>query len=97
MAKDALGNDVFASKWVASHKAGDRSLVQGLKVRAALNSTGRGGLGGGSAGLRCLPAKCVATYTMISHSFGATRHLRGVRPAFLNPKAGVGGCVLGDD
>lgn len=32
VAKDALGNDVKASEWLASHKKGDRSLTQGLKV-----------------------------------------------------------------
>ena len=32
VAKDALGNDVKASKWLATHKAGDHSLTQGLKV-----------------------------------------------------------------
>ncbi len=32
VAKDALGNDVKASKWLSSHKAGDHSLTQGLKV-----------------------------------------------------------------
>ena len=31
-AKDALGNDVKASQWLKSHPAGDRNLVQGLKV-----------------------------------------------------------------
>lgn len=30
-AKDATGNDVVASEYLASHPAGDRSLVQGLK------------------------------------------------------------------
>ena len=30
-AKDALGNDVTASGWLAGHPEGDRSLVQGLK------------------------------------------------------------------
>jgi cytochrome b6-f complex iron-sulfur subunit len=30
-AKDAAGNDVIASEYLASHPAGDRSLVQGLK------------------------------------------------------------------
>lgn len=30
-AKDALGNDVKESEWVKTHKAGDRSLAQGLK------------------------------------------------------------------
>ena len=30
-AKDELGNDVTASGWLADHKEGDRSLVQGLK------------------------------------------------------------------
>ena len=33
-AKDALGNDVKASEWLKSHPAGDRNLVQGLKVLA---------------------------------------------------------------
>lgn len=32
IAKDALGNDVKASEWLKSHKKGDRSLTQGLKV-----------------------------------------------------------------
>ncbi len=36
VAKDALGNDVKASKWLASHKAGDHSLTQGLKAWTAL-------------------------------------------------------------
>ncbi|KAK9915570.1 hypothetical protein WJX75_000961 [Coccomyxa subellipsoidea] len=31
IAKDAAGNDVKSSKWLASHKTGDHSLVQGLK------------------------------------------------------------------
>jgi len=30
-AKDAAGNSVTLSGWLASHKEGDRSLVQGLK------------------------------------------------------------------
>ena len=30
-AKDELGNTVTASGWLATHKEGDRSLVQGLK------------------------------------------------------------------
>ena len=30
-AKDELGNTVTATGWLASHKEGDRSLVQGLK------------------------------------------------------------------
>lgn len=33
-AKDALGNDVKASAWLAKHPAGDRNLVQGLKADA---------------------------------------------------------------
>lgn len=31
VAKDALGNDVIASEFVATHNAGDRTLAQGLK------------------------------------------------------------------
>lgn len=31
VAKDALGNDVKASDWLKTHKAGARELVQGLK------------------------------------------------------------------
>ncbi|GAB5030989.1 cytochrome b6-f complex iron-sulfur subunit, partial [Nannochloropsis oceanica] len=31
VAKDALGDDVKVSGWLATHQAGDRSLVQGLK------------------------------------------------------------------
>lgn len=30
-AKDALGNDIVASEFLASHKAGERTLAQGLK------------------------------------------------------------------
>lgn len=33
VAKDALGNDVNVSKYTKTHLAGDKSLVQGLKVR----------------------------------------------------------------
>jgi hypothetical protein len=36
VAKDALGNDVKATEWLSSHKKGDRSLTQGLKVRRAV-------------------------------------------------------------
>lgn len=32
VAKDALGNDVTLTSWLATHKLGDRSLTQGLKV-----------------------------------------------------------------
>ncbi len=32
-AKDALGNDVKVSSWLETHKKGDYSLTQGLKVR----------------------------------------------------------------
>jgi cytochrome b6-f complex iron-sulfur subunit len=31
VAKDALGNDVIASEFIANHNAGDRTLAQGLK------------------------------------------------------------------
>lgn len=31
VAKDALGNDVTVAGWLATHKAGDHSLTQGLK------------------------------------------------------------------
>ncbi len=37
VAKDALGNDIKASSWLATHQAGDRSLSQGLKVRVGLH------------------------------------------------------------
>lgn len=30
-AKDALGNDILAKEWIATHPVGDRSLSQGLK------------------------------------------------------------------
>ncbi|KAK9794315.1 hypothetical protein WJX73_005934 [Symbiochloris irregularis] len=33
-AKDAAGNDVVATKWLKEHRAGDRSLTQGLKSDA---------------------------------------------------------------
>lgn len=33
-AKDALGDKVIASQWLAKHPAGDRNLVQGLKSDA---------------------------------------------------------------
>ena len=36
LAKDALGNDVFVSKWLATHPVGDRTLAQGLKVSMLL-------------------------------------------------------------
>lgn len=32
VAKDALGNDVFADEWLKAHGPGDRTLTQGLKV-----------------------------------------------------------------
>ena len=31
-AKDALGNDITETSWLATHKPGDHSLAQGLKV-----------------------------------------------------------------
>jgi hypothetical protein len=49
VAKDALGNDVKATQWLSSHKKGDRSLTQGLKV--------------GCSGSRCasLPWECLGS------------------------------------
>lgn len=35
-AKDALGTDVKETVWLKTHQPGDRSLVQGLKVRPRL-------------------------------------------------------------
>ncbi|KAK6919479.1 hypothetical protein RJ641_015383 [Dillenia turbinata] len=31
VAKDALGNDIFAAQWLKTHGPGDRTLTQGLK------------------------------------------------------------------
>lgn len=31
-ARDAVGNEISASKWLATHPAGDRTLAEGLKV-----------------------------------------------------------------
>lgn len=39
-AADAMGADVNASAWVEAHPPGDRSLVQGLKVRKAWSFQG---------------------------------------------------------
>lgn len=39
-AKDALGNDVKTASWLATHKAGDRSLTQGLKVGGCTDPNG---------------------------------------------------------
>jgi hypothetical protein len=47
-AKDALGNTVKLNEWLSTHKAGDRQLTQGLKVRAA--SCRVAGWGGGAGG-----------------------------------------------
>ena len=33
VARDAIGSEVTSKGWLADHKAGDHSLVQGLKVR----------------------------------------------------------------
>lgn len=32
VAKDPIGNDVIAEKWLETHGPGDRTLTQGLKV-----------------------------------------------------------------
>ncbi|KAG4967655.1 hypothetical protein JHK87_033306 [Glycine soja] len=32
VAKDAIGNDVIAEKWLETHGPGDRTLTQGLKL-----------------------------------------------------------------
>jgi hypothetical protein len=45
VAKDALGNDVKATTWLASHPIGDRSLAQGLKVRWAAGAATWAGRG----------------------------------------------------
>jgi hypothetical protein len=39
VAKDALGNDIKASAWLASHQPKDYSLCQGIKVRFLWNPT----------------------------------------------------------
>lgn len=33
VARDALGRDILADAWLATHPAGDRTLAEGLKVR----------------------------------------------------------------
>lgn len=43
VAKDALGNDVKESQWVQTHLPGDRSLVQGLKVRGTWEQSANAG------------------------------------------------------
>ena len=32
VARDAVGQDITAEKWLATHPAGDRTLAEGLKV-----------------------------------------------------------------
>jgi cytochrome b6-f complex iron-sulfur subunit len=74
-AKDALGNDVFASKWLAAHPAGDRTLVQGLKGDPTyLVVEGDGTLAGYGVNAVCTHLGCVVPWNAAENKFMCPCH-----------------------
>ncbi len=62
-AKDALGNDVSISGWLANHPEGDRSLVQGLKGDPTyLLVNGEAALAGFGVNAVCTHLGCVVPW-----------------------------------
>ena len=69
-AKDELGNTVTASGWLASHKEGDRNLVQGLKGDPTyLIVEGSEAIGNYGINAICTHLGCVVPWNAASNKF----------------------------
>ena len=69
-ARDALGNPVTASGWLAEHRSGDRSLVQGLKGDPTyLIVEGSDALGSFAINAICTHLGCVVPWNAAAGKF----------------------------
>lgn len=75
VAKDALGNDVKLSSWLATHKAGDHSLTQGLKADATyLIVNDQGELENFGLNAVCTHLGCVVPWNAAENKFKCPCH-----------------------
>jgi len=75
VAKDALGNDVTETGWLATHKAGDHSLVQGLKGDPTyLIVDGEGKLETFGVNAVCTHLGCVVPWVQAENKFKCPCH-----------------------
>ncbi|KAL4444226.1 hypothetical protein ABPG75_011963 [Micractinium tetrahymenae] len=75
VAKDALGNDIKASAWLATHQAGDRSLSQGLKGDATyLIVTEKGEIEKYGLNAVCTHLGCVVPWNKAENKFMCPCH-----------------------
>merc|ERR1711920_428123 len=74
-AKDALGNDIKASEWLTIHRAGDRTLSQGLKgdpTYIVVNNDG--GIENYGINAVCTHLGCVVPYNPVDKQFQCPCH-----------------------
>merc|ERR1719235_185878 len=75
IAKDALGSDIKASEWLKSHRAGDRTLSQGLKADPTyivVNSEGN--IENYGINAVCTHLGCVVPYNAVEKQFQCPCH-----------------------
>merc|ERR550537_1374881 len=74
-AKDALGGDIKASEWLKTHRAGDRTLSQGLKgdpTYIVVNSEGQ--IDNYGVNVVCTHLGCVVPYNAVDKQFQCPCH-----------------------
>jgi cytochrome b6-f complex iron-sulfur subunit len=75
LAKDALGNDVDAAEFLASHKPGDRTLAQGLKGDPTyIVVTGDGAIANYGLNAVCTHLGCVVPWNTSENKFMCPCH-----------------------
>merc|ERR1719253_2062879 len=75
VAKDALGNDVKVDAWLATHPAGSRALVQGLKGDATyLITSEEGKLENFAVNAVCTHLGCVVPWNKAANKFMCPCH-----------------------
>merc|ERR1719316_1415117 len=75
VAKDALGSDIKASEWLKTHRAGDRTLSQGLRADPTyivVNS--EGGIDNYGINAVCTHLGCVVPYNAVEKQFQCPCH-----------------------
>merc|ERR1711998_578504 len=75
VAKDALGNDIKASEWLSTHRAGDRTLSQGLKGDPTyIVVSNDGDIGNYGINAVCTHLGCVVPYNSVDKQFQCPCH-----------------------
>merc|ERR1711907_32219 len=75
VAKDALGTDIKASDWLSSHRAGDRTLSQGLKGDPTyIVVTAEGQIDNYGINAVCTHLGCVVPYNAVDKQFQCPCH-----------------------